>query len=184
MAGGRRGPAPEPAAVKKAKGNSGHRPIVTVDIEEAANEAAAMGSSTTEIQPPDWLNKGGLKVWSDIAPRLTVMKILTTIDANTFARYCQSFGRWVELEKTLDAKGTTYESESPHGKYVRSHPAFMQASRLNRELMMMEQSFALNPADRQRLFAARAAAAMAPGLFDPPSPDAGEASRSSIGLLN
>jgi len=184
MAGGRRGPAPEPAAVKKAKGNSGHRPIKTEEMETAANEAAAMGATTTEIQPPDWLNDDGLKVWGEIAPRLAAMKILTSIDANTFGRYCQSFGRWVKLEKTLDAEGTTYESESPHGKYVRSHPAFMQASRLNRELMMFEQNFALNPADRQRLFAARAAAAMSPGLFESPSSDGETKSGSSVGMLN
>jgi len=184
MAGGRRGPAPEPAAVKKAKGNSGHRPIKTAEMEEAANAAAAAVAGTSDIQPPDWLNEGGQKIWGEMAARLAAMKILTLVDANTFARYCQLFGRWVELEKTLDADGTTYESESPHGKYVRAHPAFAQASRLNRELMMLEQNFALNPADRQRLFAARAAAATSPSLFDPVSTDGAKDSGSSIGMLN
>lgn len=184
MAGGRRGPAPEPAAVKKAKGNSGHRPIVTADMEKEADEASLLGSGKSEIQPPEWLNDDGLKVWAEIAPRLAAMNILKTIDANTFARYCQIFGRWVKLEKTLDEDGTTYESKSPHGSYVRSHPAFMQASRLNRELMMLEQNFALNPADRQRLFAARAAAGNAPGLFDQPPGQTPENSGSPIGFLN
>lgn len=183
MAGGRRGPAPEPAAVKVAKGNSGHRPIETAEMEDEANAAAAAVAGSSEIQPPDWLNEGGLKIWAELATRLAAMKILTLIDTNTFARYCQLFGRWVDLERILDTDGTTYESESPHGKYVRAHPAFTQASRLNRELMMLEQNFALNPADRQRLFAARAAAG-AGDLFNPPAPDAGKGSGTSIGLLN
>lgn len=186
MAGGRRGPAPEPAAVKKAKGNSGHRRIATAEIEAEANNAAALDEpSTNEIQPPEWLNNDGRKIWTEIAPRLSAMKILQLIDANTFARYCQGFGRWVTLEKQLDDEGTTYESESPHGTYKRSHPAFMQADRLNRSLMMMESGFALNPADRQRLFAARAAAANAPGLFDQPGANDSKAGKgSAIGRLN
>jgi len=186
MAGGRRGPAPEPAAVKKAKGNSGRRPIKTAAMEEAANEAvAAIDAGHKEIAPPVWLNEPGQRIWSEIAPRLSAMKILQSIDANTFGRYCQDFGRWVQLQQVLDKEGTTYESESPHGKYTRSHPAFMQADRLNRSLMVMESGFALNPADRQRLFAARAQAANAPGLFDSPtSPDGKPNERSPIGLLN
>lgn len=185
MAGGRRGPAPEPAAVKKAKGNSGHRPIKTAEMEAEANAAATLGESgAKDIQPPDWLNDDGRKVWAELAPRLTAMKILQVIDAHTFARYCQVFGRWVQLEKVLNIEGTTYESESPHGSYVRSHPAFMQADRLNRSLIQMESGFGLNPADRQRLFAARAAAANAPDLFAPPGSDAKKEQRGAIGALN
>lgn len=193
MATGRRGPAPEPAAVKKAKGNSGRRPMKAAEIEEQANAAAeaaeleaANGEVETrsDIQPPDWLSDDGKEVWADIAPRLAAMKILTKLDAHAFARYCKAFARWVSLEKVLDEQGTTYESESPHGKYQRSHPAFMQADRLNRTLISMEGNFGLNPADRQRLFAARAAAGNAPGLFDGHEGKEGSADGSPIGLLN
>lgn len=187
MAGRRRGPAPEPAAVKEAKGNSGHRPIKTAEMEEVANAAVEdLVPNAAEIQPPDWISEAGRKVWSEIAPRLTAMKILQHVDAFSFARYCQGFGLWIKLQETLEKEGSTYESVSPHGKYMRSHPAFMQADRLNRSLITMEQNFALNPADRQRLFAARAAAALG-GLFDQspnPGSDANDEGRSSIGLLN
>ncbi len=192
MAGGRRGPAPEPAAVKKAKGNSGRRPIATAEIEDAANEAVAaidaaeaVDAGHKEIPPPAWLNEEGRKVWADLAPRLAAMKILQSIDANTFGRYCQDFGRWVQLQKKLDVEGMTYDVESQHGKYLRSNPAFTQAYQLNRSLIMMEGGFGLNPADRQRLFAARAQAANSPGLFDTPqNSDAIGAEKSPIGLLN
>ncbi|WP_196222851.1 phage terminase small subunit P27 family [Pseudooceanicola algae] len=171
--------------MKKAKGNSGHRPIKTADIEAEAHAAAKLGETgSTEIQPPDWLNADGRKVWAELAPRLSAMKILQVIDAHTFARYCQVFGRWVQLEKVLNDEGTTYESESPHGSYVRSHPAFMQADRLNRSLIQMESGFGLNPADRQRLFAARAAAANTPGLFDPGVSGEKKDKTGAIGVLN
>lgn len=190
MAGGRRGPAPEPAEVKRAKGNPGRRPLLTEEMEAQARAAGALpvtgtgagsaigaGSGETAsfgeggeqaapaapIQPPEWLNADGLEVWNRLVPRLVVMKILQGIDADAFARYCQNFGRWVKLQRRLDAEGETYTSESPHGSYVRANPAFMIADRLDRALQRDEANFALNPADRQRLFAARAAAAGAGG---------------------
>lgn len=189
MAGGRRGPAPQPAEVKRAKGNPGHRPLLTEEMEAQARAAgtasvtggagSANGAGSGEplsvgeggetsapavaMQPPEWLNPDGLEVWNRIAPRLVVMKILQNIDADAFARYCQNFGRWVKLQRRLDHEGETYTSESPHGTYVRANPAFMIADRLDRGLQRDEANFALNPADRQRLFAARAAAAGAGG---------------------
>lgn len=192
MAGGRRGPAPQPAAVAKAKGNPGKRKLVTEEIEEEANEAAKLEDPVLEgPQPPEWLSDDGRKIWDDIAPRLANMKILQIIDATTFGRYCQDFGTWVQLQHILREEGTTYESESPHGTYRRSHPAFMQADRLNRTLISMESGFGLNPADRQRLFAARAAAANQGNLFGgggEKSVSAGSAKpsgrKSAIGMLN
>lgn len=207
---GRRGPAPQPAKVKKAKGNPGKRPILTDQIEAEAELAGADGADLRDgdsvgaggvssgfpsMEPPEWLNEDGLVVWDRIAPRLQSMKILQHIDADTFGRYCQNFGRWVRLQKRLDKEGETYESETAHGKYIKANPAFMMASRLDRELMMQEQNFALNPADRQRLFAARAAAAGAGGadLFgatggagggDKQNENPGDRATGPIGMLN
>jgi P27 family predicted phage terminase small subunit len=184
MAGKRRGPAPEPAAVKKAKGNSGRRPIKTVEMEALVDQVEDGVDSSSEIKPPEWLNEEGRKVWEFLAPRLLAMRILQRIDTLTFGRYCQDFGRWVQLSRLLDKDGTTYETESPHGSYTRSHPAFMQADRLNRSLISMEGAFALNPADRQRLFAAKAAASIAPDLFNKGESDEQQEAKSPIGLLN
>lgn len=192
---GRRGPAPAPAAVKVAKGNAGKRTGDTKLRAQAAAEAeieragagftdsAPQGSvgggggdtaAASAITPPDFLNPEGLKVWNHLAPRLASMRILQNIDAHAFGRYCQNFGKWVKLQKRLDEEGETYTSESPHGTYTRAHPAFMMADRLDRQLSAAEANFALNPADRQRLFAARAAAASGAGaggadLFGPSS---------------
>lgn len=218
---GRRGPAPAPAEVKKAKGNPGKRPLATADMEAEARAAgaglptgagssdstpegggggAAAAAAVAALDPPAFLNADGLAVWHKLAPRLATMKILQHIDAETFGRYCNNFGRWVKLQKRLDEEGETYTSESPHGTYVRSHPAFMIADRLDRALERAEANFALNPADRQRLFAARAAAAGAGGgagadLFGQPvgagsggkpgaAQDDPEAPRKPIGFLN
>ncbi|RWC94857.1 MAG: P27 family phage terminase small subunit, partial [Mesorhizobium sp.] len=119
---GRRGPKPEPASVKLAKGKSGRRPIgVDPSAEEQAKAVAAAGS----IKPPSWLKTDGLVVWNRLAPRLIAQKLLFQIDAETFARYCKNFGRWLKMQKRLDTMGEIYEIETASGKVRRADPAFL-----------------------------------------------------------
>lgn len=147
---GFRGPKPEPAAVKIAKGNPGNRPI-------GADPVVDLPEQHAKIEPPVWLKKEGLKIWGRLAPRLAAMKLLSAVDAEAFGRYCRNFARWQKMQLTLDNEGETYESESAHGKLKRCHPAFLISDRLERQLLASEDRFGLNPAERQRLFAARAA---------------------------
>lgn len=166
---GRRGPKPEPASVKLAKGNSGHRPIgVDASPEEQARVAAVV-----TVRPPTWLKGDGLKVWKRLAPRLVGQKLLFQLDAETFARYCKNFARWLKMQERLDAMGEIYEIETASGVVRRSDPAYMIADRIERQLVTAEASFGLNPAERQRLFAARAAGSIG-GLFDGDKPGAGQ----------
>lgn len=178
---GRRGPKPEPAAVKLQKGSS-RRPI---------GEAPAQPAAEPKVAAPAWLKGDGLKVWKRLAPQLIGMKLLARIDAETFARYCKNFARWHKMQRVLDREGETYESESQHGKLKRAHPAYLVADRLERQLVSAEANFGLNPAERQRLFAARAAALAGgqgelPGMGQPKpagAPSAPGKSDSAVGYL-
>ncbi|QTC88178.1 phage terminase small subunit P27 family [Brevundimonas pondensis] len=143
----RRGPKPAPAAVKQAKGNPGKRRI---GADPVADIAAAGG-----VAPPEWLKGGGLKAWNRLAPNVARLKLLTPVDAEAFARYCRNLARWLKMQDELDREGETYESESAHGKLKRAHPAFLIGDRLARLLEAQESVFGLNPAERQRIFAAR-----------------------------
>jgi P27 family predicted phage terminase small subunit len=185
---GRRGPKPQPAAVKEAKGNPGHRPI---GVDAAPAEGTAPQS---KVSPPAWLKNAGLTVWNRLAPRLIAQRLLSQIDAETFARYCRNFARWHKMQAIVDRNKEFYESESAHGKLWRIHPAFSIAERLEKNLMAAEDRFGLNPAERQRIFAARAAAGTSGDLFNPnqaaqqpgaPHDDADQSkAKSAIGLLN
>lgn len=176
--------------MKEAKGNPGHRPI---GADAVSADAAAQSSM---VAAPAWLKKAGLDVWNRLAPRLVAQRLLSAVDAEAFARYCRNFARWHSMQSMLDKSKEFYESESAHGKLWRIHPAFSIAERLERNLLAAEDRFGLNPAERQRIFAARAASAGTGDLFDrqrqsttadaTDQPDAVEQSKaqSAIGLLN
>ncbi len=180
---GRRGPKPEPASVKQAKGNPSRRPI-------GKDPAPVAPVASGKVSPPTWLKKGGLRVWKRLAPRLEAMKLLGAADAETFARYCRNFARWIEVNEYLDSQGSTvYETETG---YERVRAAMTVSVRLEPILERIEDRFGLNPSERQRIFAARAATA-SPDLFGPAKPDApttapaatkGDEHGSPVGFLN
>lgn len=140
------GPKPAPAVVQAAKGTS-RRPV--------GADPKVDHSQTGGVAPPVWLKRDGLKVWNRLAPNVARLKLLTPVDAESFARYCRNLARWLKMQDVLDKEGAVYESESAHGKLKRAHPAFLIGDRLARLLEQQEAVFGLNPAERQRIFAAR-----------------------------
>ena len=130
------------------------------------------------------------------------LKLLTFADTETFGRYCRNFGRWLKMNEIIDKEGETYETETygaegtTGAKLKRVNPAFLIADRVERQLLAAEDRFGLNPAERQRIFAARAQSAdpAARDLFDengkrqsdpaakPAAP--AEPSESPVGFLN
>lgn len=159
----RRGPKPQPAAVKVAKGNPSRRKVGTDPVEATAKASA-------RVTAPAWLKEDGLAVWKRLAPRLTSLKLLTETDAETFGRYCRNFARWLKMQKRLDEHGEIYEIETASGVVRRADPAFLIGDRIERQLVSAEAMFGLNPAERQRIYAARAAGATAVvDLFGNPS---------------
>jgi phage terminase small subunit len=71
------------------------------------------------------------------------------------------------MQTDIDKEGEAYESESQWGKLKRVNPSFLISDRLERQLLATEDRFGLNPAERQRIFAARAAAGAPNDLFAP-----------------
>jgi P27 family predicted phage terminase small subunit len=177
---GRRGPKPEPASVKRAKGNPSRRPI--------GDEPVTDDSAARKIAPPAELKGMGLKKWQQLAAKLEARKLLTDLDVEAFGRYCKSVARWHEMQARIDKEGLTHHVVSKHGEWDRPHPLLAPADRLEVRLQAFEDRFGLNPAERQRIFAARAAAP-AGDLFGPrpadpqPAPPPAEG-KGPIGLLN
>lgn len=200
-----RGRRPEPDAVKRQKAavrSARHR---TTNASEPAAQA------TAGIDPPAWLKADGRRIWYRLAPTLRLAKLLTAADAETFARYCRNFARWLKMQKVLDQEGETYETETygaadaaegdapaPQraNKLKRAHPAFLIADRLERMLLAVEDRFGLNPAERQRIFVARSQTGVTGDLFagaggdrraDDPATQPAEAAQpvaAPIGFLN
>ncbi|WP_298698203.1 phage terminase small subunit P27 family [uncultured Brevundimonas sp.] len=123
----------------------------------AAAAASQAPAQAAKGKAPSWLKDDGLKIWNDLGPKLRAARLLSVTDEAAFGRYCRNFGDWLKLRRALDKRGFSYDADTTHGgKLRRADPDFLIADRLERQLLAMEDRFGLNPAERQRIIAARA----------------------------
>lgn len=177
------GPRPKPAAIKaqKAPVRSTRKP-----------PSSAQTTAVVRVAPPKHLKGKALAEWDSRAGDLVALKLLTKVDAGTFARYCQGVARWWEMMARLTKEGETYTVTSSHGSYIRPHPLAARADALEVRLVALEDRFGLNPAERQRIMQARAQGGFSGDLFeaDPKPATAGESGspvappRNPVGFLN
>ncbi len=92
----KRGRKPAPAAVKKAKGNPGKRPI---------GEWVAPAKLSAVPPPPPHLDAIAADEWRRLAPELTTLGTLTAFDRGAFVAYCQSWSTYLQAEKHIQASG-------------------------------------------------------------------------------
>jgi P27 family predicted phage terminase small subunit len=184
-----RGPKPQSAEVKRAKGNPGRRRLVD----------APPSLQGLAMAPPPRLALDARKIWTQLAPELGRLNFLRESDRPAFERYCEHLAKWWEMTRALRKEGMTYFSKSDHnpdGLY-RVNPKFLIRERLEKRLEVLEDRFGLTPAARQQILhraAMQTPQLPAGGLFGgdqadasnpdqpPPSAPAGEAN--PIGLLN
>lgn len=208
-----RGRKPDPAAIKRAKGNPGRRPIhepEDLPIDETENgEEQPAATLPDGAMPPAWLDTSELntpeakeisawavQIWRELYPNLVQLKLLKSTDANAFGRYCRYMAEWIKYTRQIDREGATYTSSSEHvTELKRPHPAVRFRKDVEQHLKDLGESMGLTPASRQRIMMALAGAqGRLPfgGESKPPpdqpdekkKPDFADDSGGPIGLLN
>lgn len=103
------------------------------------------------VKRPTWLLPEAKKEWNRLAPSLEAMGVLTLVDVQAFAGYCQAYARWKEAEEFITQHGSSFKT--PSG-YVQQMP---QVSIAQQNLKIMQSfcsEFGLTPATRARIIAA------------------------------
>lgn len=101
---------------------------------------------------PDWLLPEAAAAWDYLAPKMERLGILTEIDGNAFARYCQTWARWRQCEEFLkQAGGTTYTDKRLTYSTLREYPQVRQSQKYSALLTKLESEFGLTPSGRASL---------------------------------
>jgi P27 family predicted phage terminase small subunit len=154
---GRRGPAPKPTAHKRMTGNPGKRPL-----------------NKSEPQPllitpncPEFLDEAAKLKWKELAPELERLGLLTTVDGDSLAGYCQAWAEFRQATETLQKEGRHIRvggmpvvpvddegGEKPmewRGGQHQSHPAVAQQRTAWAAMVKFGSLFGLDPSSRSRL---------------------------------
>jgi P27 family predicted phage terminase small subunit len=136
---GRRGPAPKPTSLKLLQGNPGKRPL-------KKQRPAPTGAS--KVSCPEWLCPAAKAEWRRVAPELQRMGLLTSLDRAVLAGYCDSYARWVECTRFIQANGEHYIA--PNGQ-LRKWPQAEEAKQAAQSMRAFAGEFGLTPNSRLRL---------------------------------
>ena len=135
---GRRGPAPEPTAMKIIRGNPGKRKL-----------------NKSEPQPivamphcPDYLDADAKAEWDRLAPILVRMKVLTEADYIALASLCQTFSTMVKAQEQLSNSGILFKT--PSG-YVQQAPLIGVVNNCTEKIVTLCREFGLTPSARSRM---------------------------------
>ena len=153
---GKRGPAPKPDALKS-KVNRAKR---------GANLADGIKPDVATPDCPDWLCLTGKGEWMRVVPHLQKCGLLSHLDMAALALYCQSYGRYVELENGMtarikklqavqkldyiDAVRTAFIDTTPNG-YQQVSALASTIRNLKDEVLRYLAQFGMSPSSRTRV---------------------------------
>lgn len=139
---GRRGPKPEPLAVQEAKGWSGKR-----------KPAHPVTPPPVLPDPPEYLTGLALETWHRVGTQLLSLGLMTELDKDALAGYCQTYADWRKHLAFLQEYGSTYVLRDSNGgpRYFGQHPQVSMARQALRELRAFQAEFGMTPSGRARL---------------------------------
>ena len=135
-----RGRKPTPTALKILEGNPGKRPL---------NEREPTPTKKAPA-PPKWLEPEAKKEWRRLAKQMEQIGILTEIDRDSFAGYCQAYARWKEAEEFVSQHGSIVRTPSGYWQTV---PQVSIAQSYLKIMNRLAEQFGLTPASRSRIIA-------------------------------
>jgi P27 family predicted phage terminase small subunit len=136
---GRRGPRPEPTALKLLKGNPGKRPL----------NAREPKPALARPDPPPHLDDEGRREWDRLIEELEVHGLITKLDRAAFAGYCLAWSRWVDAEVKLREFGAVLKS--PTKGFPILSPYFTIANIAMKQMHAFLCEFGMSPASRTRI---------------------------------
>ncbi len=135
---GRRGPRPQPSALRVIRGRSHH------------------GRRAGEPQPergrpncPTWLPESAKDEWHRVVPLLDGMGVLTKIDRAALEGYCVSYAKWRDAEAKLMRFGPLMKPTS--SGYIPQSPYVALARQSLEEMRRFMQEFGMTPSSRTRI---------------------------------
>jgi len=127
-----------------------------MERQRAANTA---GRRQTVPKMPSWLSEEAKKEWRRVAKPLWEMGLLSDLDINTLALYCETWATYLRNLRVLQEEGDVYEQASGN---LKQRPEYYIARDAQQELREFIKLFGLSPSARMRM--------ELPGTEDPGDP--------------
>lgn len=133
---GKRGPKPEPKALKVFKGTRFKR-----------QDSVEPGPASLP-EPPEWLGLHGRAKWAEVGPHLAAVGLFAVIDGGALAQYCGAWDEFHDADELVRENGLTYESDKGN---IIANPAVGIRQKARQAIRQWGGEFGLSPAARVSL---------------------------------
>lgn len=133
-----KGRKPHPTAIKKLKGNPGHRPLNELEPKPNLNIP----------ESPDGLDKTGKQEWKRITKHLYDLNMIADMDLAVVFGYCHSFEQLIDSAMKLKKTGLLIKA--PSG-YPIVNPLLSINNEAKRQMLKYAQELGLSVVQRSRL---------------------------------
>lgn len=141
-----RGRKPKPTHLKLVTGNPGKRKLK--ENEPKPDLSLPM--------PPEHLSDEAKVEWGRVSSDLHKLGLLSDIDRNALAAYCQAFGRWAQAERAIAEMAK--QDKLTHGLMIRTqngnaiqNPLVGTANKAMSEMVKYMVEFGMTPSARARI---------------------------------
>ncbi len=139
-------------------GRRGPKPTPTPLLRIAGSWRAKRNKKEPQPEPsradcPEWLDGDAKACWDRLVPQLETMGVLTRIDENALARYCQIWSEWRQCTDFIKKRGYEYPMRDEKGevKCLVQFPRVGARNKLAQELARLEAEFGMTPSARSRI---------------------------------
>lgn len=102
---------------------------------------------------PEILSEAAKEKWNQLIPILDDMGLLSKIDGDAIARYCESWARWADAIKWIHEKGEFYPLKDDNGnvKCLQQFPQVGIANHMAEQMNRLAAQFGMTPSARAGL---------------------------------
>ncbi|PEL80046.1 phage terminase small subunit P27 family [Bacillus wiedmannii] len=122
------------------------------EIEQRLAAEKKLQAKKDKVKPPTWLDSIAKKEFKRIAGELLDLDVITNIDVNALARYCDAYSDYVVATKIVREEGlmVEYTNKAAETNKV-AHPLLAKKKQFHEQMKSLEVEFGLTPSARAKI---------------------------------
>lgn len=126
------------------------------EIEQRVEAEKRLKPRANKVKPPAWLSDEAKKEFKRIVKEMQDLDLLTNIDVDALALYCDAYVNYIECTRIIAEEGlmVEYTNKAAETNKV-PHPLLTKKKQLHEQMKSLAAEFGLTPAARAKLAIAK-----------------------------
>jgi P27 family predicted phage terminase small subunit len=132
--------------------NGNKNRLTKSEIEQRREAEKKIKPNSNKVKPPAWLNDVAKKEFKRIVKEMHDLEILTNVDVDALALYCDAYASYIECTRIIDEEGmmVEYTNKAAETNKV-PHPLLTKKKQLAEQMKALATEMGLTPASRAKL---------------------------------